>query len=76
LGGERAEAERLLTALHYAVARARPGLNIGSMFVNGKLWGGKFFEEDPAEAARQMRELIARLDERLDSIAEITSSPA
>lgn len=66
--GSPAEAERLLSGLHYTLARARPGTNVGSMFVNGRLWGAKFVEDDPAEAIREMRHLVGLMREKLDSL--------
>ena len=66
--GTAAQAERVLTGLHYALARARPGTNIGSMFLNGTLWGGKFIEPDEGEAALEMRNLLERLEAKLDSL--------
>lgn len=66
--GTAAQAERVLTGLHYALARARPGINIGSMLVNGSLWGGKFIEADEEEAVRLMRTLVAQLGEHLEGL--------
>jgi hypothetical protein len=59
--GSAGEAERLLTSLHYVLARARPGTNIASMFVDGKLWGGKVVETDRRAAIREMRVLVDQL---------------
>lgn len=64
--GDAAEAERLLTRLHYVLHRARPDTHIASMFLNGTLWGGKFVESDRDAAVRQMREVIAQLSKRVD----------
>lgn len=64
--GSAAEVERLLSALHYALARARPGTNIGSMFVNGSLFGAKFVEDDADAAIRQMRLLVRQMQEKLE----------
>lgn len=66
--GNAAEAERLLSRLHYVLARARPGTNIASMFLNGKLWGAKFVERDPRTAIREMRVLVDQLAEHVASV--------
>jgi len=68
--GSASEAERLLTRMHYVLARARPGTNIASMFLGGTLWGGKFIEEDRAQAIREMRSLIDQLSERVAALEE------
>jgi len=68
--GSAAEAERLLTRLHYVLARARPGTNIASMFVDGKLWGGKVIETDRRTAIREMRVLIDQLARKIASLDE------
>jgi hypothetical protein len=67
--GSASEAERLLTRLHYALARARPGTNIASMFVNGELWGGKTIETDPARALEEVRHLLEELATRIPKLA-------
>jgi hypothetical protein len=72
--GTAAEAERVFTGLHYALARARPGTNIASVFVNGGLWGEKFFEEDPEQALHLMRLLIARLGKFVEEM-DVERSP-
>jgi hypothetical protein len=66
--GTAAQAEQVFTGLHYAIARARPGTAIASMFFDGALWGGKFFEEDREAAIRHMRILLARLSDHLDTL--------
>ena len=66
--GSASEAERVFTRLHYAVARTRPGTNIASMFLDGELWGGKFFTADRATAIRVMRETLNQLTARLDDL--------
>jgi hypothetical protein len=70
--GSASQAERLLTALHYALNRARPGTNIASVFLNGKLWGGKLIETDEREAIRGMRATVEQLAEFLASLEEKT----
>lgn len=66
--GSPAEAERLLTRLHYVLARARPGTNIASVFLNGQLWGGKTIETDRDTAVREMQVLIDQLARRIASM--------
>jgi hypothetical protein len=66
--GDVGQAERVLTGLHYALERARPGTNIASMFLNGTLWGGKFIESDSEAAIVRMQSLIAGLRDVLDSL--------
>lgn len=66
--GSAGDAERVLTTLYYALARARPGTNIASAFVNGSLWGGKFVETDPDRAIELMRSTIEKLAERVGSV--------
>ena len=73
--GNAAEAERLLTSLHYALARARPGTNIVSMFVNGKLWGGKTIETDPGRALDDVRQMLDQLSVHIPKLAEQMNSP-
>ncbi len=68
--GSAAEAERLITGLHYALARARPGTNIASVLVNGGLWGGKSIEMDARRAIDDMRQLVRGLSDALDRMAE------
>ncbi|MEA2496899.1 MAG: hypothetical protein QOJ29_4810 [Thermoleophilaceae bacterium] len=68
--GSAAEAERLITRLHYVLARARPGTNIASIFVDGKLWGGKVIETDRRAAIREMRVLIDHLARKVASLDE------
>lgn len=68
--GSASEAERLLTRLHYVLARARPGTNIASMFLNGQLWGGKVVETDRADAIHEMRILIDQLALKVTSLQE------
>lgn len=68
--GSAAEAERLLTRLHYALARTRPGTNIVSMFVNGELWGGKTIETDPAQALADVRYILERLQAQIPRLEE------
>jgi hypothetical protein len=68
--GSAAEAERLLTSLHYALDRARPGTNIGSMFINGQLWGGKFIEQDRTAAVSEMRSLIDQLASKIADLED------
>jgi hypothetical protein len=70
--GSAAQAERLLTRLHYVLGRARPGTNIVSMFVNGQLWGGKTIESDPAQALKDVREILDRLSAHVPQLAERT----
>jgi hypothetical protein len=67
--GTAREAERLLTRLHYVLGRARPGLGIGSMFLNGTLWGAKFIEPDSDDAIDEMRYVVDRLQAKLEEIA-------
>ncbi len=70
--GTAAEAERLVTRLHYVLDRARPGTNIASMFLNGTLWGGvKFIEEDRLAAIREMKALIDGLANKLRSLEDL-----
>lgn len=74
--GSAAQAERLLTALPYALNRARPGTNIASLFLNGQLWGGKAIETDRRAAIRDMREALERLSAyvtRLDEEQDATT---
>lgn len=73
--GNAAEAERLLTRLHYALERARPGTNIASMFLNGQLWGGKFIEADRRTAIRDMGLLIDQLAKYVASLDEDEDRP-
>jgi hypothetical protein len=68
--GDAAQVERLLSGLHYALARARPGTGIGSMFLNGHLWGAKFVENDAVEAIRLMTNLVEQMREQLESMTE------
>lgn len=68
--GSPAEAERLLTRLHYVLDRARPGTNIASLFVNGQLWGGKAIETDRRAAIRAMRILVDQLAEHVRALEE------
>ena len=68
--GSAAEAERLLTRLHYVLGRARPGTNIASVFLNDQLWGGKLIETDPSEAVREMRAFVEALSRHLDALEE------
>jgi hypothetical protein len=73
--GSAAEAERLLTRLHYVLARARPGTNIVSMFVNGKLWGGKTIETDPDRALEDARRMLDQLAAHITRLGEQTNQP-
>lgn len=73
--GNAAEAERLLTRLQYVLARARPGTNIASMFLNGQLWGAKFIETDRQAAIREMRVLVDQLATYVASVDEDTDDP-
>lgn len=66
--GTAAQAERLLSGLHYALGRARPGTAIGSMFVNGGLWGAKVVEDDPDEALEKMQRLVEQMAQRIDTL--------
>jgi hypothetical protein len=68
-----AEAERVLTGLQYAVGRATPGMSLGSIFVNGTLWGAKFVEIDQRAAIHAMQELIDRLARKLDEMMSSAS---
>jgi hypothetical protein len=72
--GSPADAERLVTRLHYVLDRARPGTNIASMFLNGELWGGKFIERDRGTALRDMRFLVDQLSSRLARLEEAEES--
>jgi hypothetical protein len=72
--GSAAEAERLITRLHYVLARARPGTNIVSMFVNGQLWGGKIIETDPERALEDVRQVVDQLAAHVAKLAEHPSS--
>jgi hypothetical protein len=74
--GSPAEAERLLTRLHYVLGRARPGTNIVSMFVNGQLWGGKTIETDPDQALDDVRQMLDQLVTHLPRLVEHPRSPA
>lgn len=74
--GSAAEAERLLTRLHYVIARARPGTNIVSMFVNGKLWGGKTIETEPARALDDASRILDQLSAQIPKLAEQGDRPA
>lgn len=74
--GTAAQAERLLTRLHYVLARARPGTNIVSMFVNGGLWGGKTIEPDPVRALDDVRQILEQLSAHTLKLAEQASQPA
>lgn len=71
--GSAAEAERLLTRLHHVLARARPGTNIVSMFVNGQLWGGKTIETDPARALDDVGQILDELSAQIPKLAEHAS---
>ena len=68
--GSAAEAERLLTHLHYVLARARPGTNIASMFLDGTLWGSKFIATDRRTAIREMRDLVDQLARKIESFED------
>ncbi|MDQ6804656.1 MAG: hypothetical protein M3065_06750 [Actinomycetota bacterium] len=74
--GSAAEAERLLTHLHYVIARARPGTNIVSMFVNGKLWGGKAIENDPARALDDVSHMLDQLSAEIPKLADQANTPS
>lgn len=75
--GDAVQLERLLTQLHYVLGRARPGINIVSMFVNGKLWGGKTIEADPARALDNARHMIERLAAHVEELeAQVTPQAA
>ncbi len=67
--GSAADAERLLTRLHYVIARARPGTNIVSMFVNGRLWGGKTIETEPARALDDASRMLDQLSAQIPKIS-------
>jgi hypothetical protein len=67
--GSAADAERLLTRLHYVIARARPGTNIVSMFVNGRLWGGKTIETEPARALDDASRMLDQLSAQIPKLA-------
>lgn len=73
--GSAAEAERLLTRLHYVLARARPGTNIVSMFVNGQLWGGKTVETDAERALEDVQHILEQLSVRATTLAKHPSLP-
>lgn len=73
--GSAAEAERLLTRLHYVLARARPGTNIVSMFVNGQLWGGKTIETDPDRALDDVHQILDQLSAHISKLAEQANPP-
>lgn len=73
--GSAAEAERLLTHLQYVLARARPGTNIVSMFVNGELWGGKTIETDPARALNDVREILDQLSAHIPKLVDQANRP-
>lgn len=71
--GSASDAERLLTQLHYVLGRARPGTNIASMFLNGRLWGGKTIETNRRAAIDDMRVLIEQLAQKISTLdAETT----
>jgi hypothetical protein len=74
--GSAAEAERLLTRLHYVLARARPGTNIVSMFVNGELWGGKTIETDRDRALDDVHKILHQLSAHIPKLAEQANRPA
>lgn len=74
--GSAAEAERLLTGLHYAIARARPGTTIVSMFVNGKLWGGKTIETETSRAVDDASRILDQLSAQIQKIAGQSDRPA
>jgi hypothetical protein len=74
--GSASEAERLLTRLHYVLARARPGTNIVSMFVNGKLWGGKTIESHPDRALHDARRMLDQLAAHITRLEEQANRPA
>ena len=73
--GNAAEAERLPTRLQYVLARARPGTNIASVFLNDQLWGGKFIETNRRAAIENMRILIDQLATRVASLEEEADDP-
>jgi len=73
--GTAAETERLLTTLHYVLARARPGTNIASMFVNGTLWGGKTIDSDPAQALDDVRLLLDQLSAKVSKLTAQVDEP-
>jgi len=73
--GSAAEAERLLTRMHYVLARARAGTNIVSMFVNGQLWGGKTIETDPDRALDDVGQILDQLSARILELAEQGNPP-
>lgn len=68
--GDAGQVERLLSGLHYALARARPGTGIGSMFLNDQLWGAKFVEGDKEQSIRLMSELVDQMREQLQSMTD------
>ena len=68
--GSAAEAERILTALHYVIAKARPGTNIASLFLNDQLRGGKVIETDRRTAIREMRNVMDQLSRYVASLEE------
>lgn len=72
--GSAADAEKLLTRLHYVLDRARPGTTIVSMFVNGQLWGGKSLETDPVRAVEDARHMLEELEAHLPRLAERAAS--
>jgi len=73
--GTPAEAERVLSGLHYALARARPNTHIVSMFINGALWGAKFFERDARLAAEHMGTVVDQLRQRVDALVREPEDP-
>jgi hypothetical protein len=68
--GSASDAERLLTRLHYVLGRARPGTHIVSLFLDGKLWGGKVIEEDRRVAIREIRAAVDDLARFVASLEE------
>jgi hypothetical protein len=66
--GSAAEAERLLTGLHYAIGRARPGTTIVSLFLDESLWGAKTVEPDPARALAEARQVLDDLAAHVDRL--------
>lgn len=68
--GTPADAERLLTRLHYVLGRARPGTHIVSLFLDGKLWGGKVIEDDRRLAIREIRAAVDDLSRFVASLDE------